>query len=88
VRSLAREAGRQYARGWGQPQVAMVVGLPEHRPDGERDANARLIAAAPALLAALKQMVASAVPNPDDHPSMTKAWKVAEAAIAKAEGKS
>ena len=52
----------------------------------ERDANARLIAAAPDLLAALRQVVASAFPNPTEHPAMSAAWKVAEAAIAKAEG--
>jgi hypothetical protein len=50
-------------------------------------AHARLIAAAPELLAALKQMVASAHPHPTAHPAMTAAWKVAHAAIAKAEGK-
>lgn len=48
--------------------------------------DARLIAAAPDLLAALKQMVASAKPHPAEHPTMTAAWAVAEVAIAKAEG--
>ena len=51
-------------------------------------ANARLIAAAPDLLAALKQVVSSAFPHPVNHPTMTAAWKVAQAAIAKAEGRS
>lgn len=50
------------------------------------DANARLIAAAPDLLEALEQMVASAPPHPVEHPSMSNAWAVARAAIAKARG--
>lgn len=54
---------------------------------GMSEANARLIAAAPDLLAALRQVVESAYPNPDEHPTMTAAWRVAEAAIAKAEGR-
>ena len=57
VRTAAHEAGRQYANGWGLPQVALAVGLPEHRPEGEQQANARLIAAAPALLAALEDVM-------------------------------
>lgn len=46
--------------------------------------NSRLIAAAPELLAALREVVDSATPHPVDHPSMTAAWKTARAAIAKA----
>lgn len=52
----------------------------------ESERNARLIAAAPELLAALEQMVASAFPHPVEHPSMTAAWAVARSAIAKARG--
>ena len=59
-----------------------------HAESEESGANARLIAAAPDLLEALKVMVASAFPHPVEHPAMTAAWKVAEAAIEKAEGKS
>lgn len=38
------------------------------------------------LLEALKVMVASAHPNPTEHPAMTRAWAQARAAIAKAVG--
>lgn len=49
----------------------------------EREANARLIAAAPDLLAALKTLCAAyEACNGEDHP----AYKQARAAIAKAEG--
>jgi len=47
----------------------------------EQDANARLIAAAPELLQALKEMVAISDRKHD-------AWDAAHAAIAKAEGRS
>jgi hypothetical protein len=36
---------------------------------------------------ALKVMLASAMPHPVEHPTMTAAWKIARAALAKAEGK-
>jgi hypothetical protein len=48
-------AGWRSHKGLVFPQVAMVVGLPENRPDGEREANTRLIAAAPRMLAALEK---------------------------------
>ena len=51
------------------------------------EANARLIAAAPTLLAALQDVLASAVPNEHEHPTMYAAWANARAAIAKAESK-
>lgn len=35
-----------------------------------------------ALAAALEKMLASAVPHPVEHPTMTEAWKVARAALA------
>lgn len=38
------------------------------------------------LLAACKQALASAVPHPVEHPTMTAAWAVLREAIAKAEG--
>jgi hypothetical protein len=50
----------------------------------EREANAALIAAAPELLEALRQVVASATPNIHDHPAMCEAWDTAKTAIAKA----
>ncbi len=53
----------------------------------QRVANARLIAAAPELLEALKAVVDSAVPNPRDHPTMFPAWDLAKRAIAKVEGR-
>jgi len=51
----------EYARGSGQEQIVMVVSRSNAPPDvdliAERDANARLIAAAPDLLAALKALL-------------------------------
>lgn len=52
----------------------------------EKDANARLISAAPELLEACEQMLASALPNKEEHPTMFAVWQVAQAAIAKALG--
>lgn len=55
------------------------------REDFETEtANARLIAAAPDLLAALRALVASRVPGGKDPTGM---WTAARAAIAQAEGK-
>ena len=93
IRSAAPEAGRQYARGVGYPQIALVTGLHEGRPEGEREANERLICAAPDLLDAL-----SDAPNPRKYgagPVETErffsdfeTWRVvARAAIEKAGGK-
>lgn len=71
-------------RGWGHLQ---------YRPDGEemQDANGRLIAAAPDLLAALRDLVAISSGKHDDN-AYNEEWTAAEdrarAAIAKAEGKS
>lgn len=52
-----------------------------HHPDAPAKANAHLIAAAPELLAALKEVVAISDRKHD-------AWDMARAAIAKAEGHS
>ena len=51
--------------------------------------NARLIAAAPDLLAALKAALAIAPVNADDEddPEQSEAWAAVRAAIAKAEGR-
>lgn len=57
MRSMNDGASRRYVNGVGYPQVALVVGLHEDRPSGEQEANARLIAAAPDLLAALERIV-------------------------------
>lgn len=61
----------------------MVVSRSNAPPDvdliAERAANARLIAAAPDLLAALKGLMA--------HPNSAKAWDAADQAVAKAEGR-
>lgn len=59
IRSAAPEAGRQYARGIGYPQVALVTGLHEDRPEGEREANERLICAAPDLLEAANDAISA-----------------------------
>jgi hypothetical protein len=53
----------------------------------ETDANARLIAAAPELLLALRAVIESARPHPREHPTMFRAWDIARAAIDKAEGR-
>ena len=52
---------------------------------GEIDANARLIAAAPDLIEALRAVVATEIYLPD-HPQRQAAYRNARAAIAKAEG--
>lgn len=80
---------------WGveTPSVSIVVwGNAEDGDDGgvrgktieEARANARLIAAAPDLLEALKAFVKAG----DGHDDFTELWPVAAAAIAKAEGRS
>lgn len=55
----------------------------------EREANARLIAAAPDMLAALKAALAIAPVNADDgdDPEQSEAWAAVRGAIAKAEGR-
>jgi len=66
---------------FGISKVAMV----EYRPDESWDANARLIAAAPDMLEALKWW-----DNFMEHnysPSSMSAWNQTKQAIAKAEGK-
>lgn len=58
-------------------------------PENERKANARLIAAAPDLLAALKaQLAYEAAPSGAKRPSWMELVKVRDAALAKAEGRS
>lgn len=39
------------------------------------------LAAVPQLIEAIETMLASAYPNPDEHPSMTKAWAIGKAAL-------
>lgn len=48
--------------------------------------DARLIAAAPDMLAALEMIVKSAHPHPVEHKGMWEAWNVAHAAIALVRG--
>lgn len=55
IRAIDPKVGIRCKRGVAQPQVALVVGLHEDRPEGERDANAKLIAASPDLLAGCKR---------------------------------
>lgn len=62
--------------------AGLVTG--RERP-GEHEANARLIAAAPDLLAALKALLPWVAAPPSDS---AEAWRAAQAAIAKAEGES
>lgn len=80
----------EYARGSGQEQIVMVVSRSNAPPDvdliAERDANARLIAAAPELLAALKAIV-KVIDRADDRECPVAALEMARAAIKRAEGK-
>lgn len=46
--------------------------------------NAALVVAAPRLLWALQVMLASAHPNPKEHPTMAPAWELARAVIGEA----
>jgi hypothetical protein len=61
-----------------------------YKPDADgqsAEANARLMAAAPDLLAALKLLTKAANKHPDDcTPNLAKALEAARAAIAKARG--
>ncbi len=65
---------------------ARKVGLKFERSLPEDTANARLIAAAPDLLATLKALID--LLNEDLDPDQCAAWDAAVAAIAKAEGRS
>ena len=65
----------------GQGSELAVVSV--RADDREEDANARLIAAAPELLAALKALIA----EPDLKP-WSEEWDQAHSAVAKAEGRS
>jgi hypothetical protein len=62
----------------------------DRAPFATTAANARLIAAAPDMLAALKHVDERVIgPSPDEpllHPDISEAWRVVRAAIAKAEG--
>ena len=53
-------------------------------PQPEADANARLIAAAPDLYAALKSLTDECAASPDGVPQWSKRWDAAYAALAKA----
>lgn len=96
IKSASPNTQVEYARGIGQPQIALVF-VDDSRPEGERDANARVIAAAPDLLAALQALVAadgecwcSVNHDRDAGPlgpcELHGALEAARAAIAKAEG--
>ena len=60
-------------------QIAHAIDLNEYQKDAEVDANARLIAAAPDLLAALKTSQENRMPG-------DVGYEASRAAIAKAEG--
>jgi hypothetical protein len=72
---------RQYTNGEAKDQIVMVLGLQEDNGGAAaKEANARLIEAAPDLLEALK-LARSIIGHPDDAHS-----KLIDAAIKKAEG--
>jgi hypothetical protein len=56
--------------------------------DGKTERAVYLGNAAREMYEALKVMLASAVPHPVEHPTMTAAWKIGKAALDKAEGRS
>jgi hypothetical protein len=63
--------------------------LTQYLYDGQHEANARLIAAAPDLLAALRSLIAGARPctwDDEDDPGQHAAWIACDQAIAKATG--
>lgn len=73
---------------WEESDNLVICELPFNHHDDENEANARLIAAAPELLEALKALienVGSCICY-DESERECKAWAMAEAAIAKAEG--
>ena len=74
----------------GHEQVLNLAFVQDYSDEGDSDqeakANARLIAAAPDLLEALKDLIASASPTEKEHPRMFAAWQQARAALTKAKG--
>ena len=90
IKSASPNTQVEYARGIGQPQIALVF-VDDSRPEGERDANARVIAAAPDLLASLKEMLdkgEGCAACGFGAPGCGCRYERARAAIAKAEGES
>lgn len=67
--------------------VTQIKYVPSGRAEGETIANARLIAAAPDLLEAVKALQ-YVLTECDDNYAKWPQWEQAEAAIAKAEGRS
>lgn len=68
----------------GTPMYWTVASYNRRRD--ESDANARLIASAPELLAALKRLIATGLDEREYHEFMSNPAHYARAAIAKAEG--
>lgn len=66
----------------GEWQIAVTDDLIDEHPE-ESEANARLMAAAPELLESLKAMLSPRMDGPDS----AQIWFAAEAAVAKAEGR-
>jgi hypothetical protein len=89
--------GEVFARGERKVICNTKMAYEEHLTDGDPvacanwDANARLIAAAPDLLAALEK-IAFMTNSPDSPPDPTSVWidlhGIAKAALAKAQGES
>jgi len=55
-------------------------------PTEEREGNASLIRSAPELYLALEEVLASATPNPAEHPAMAAAWAKAEGILKRVRG--
>ncbi len=68
-------------------EVMAITGIVGAGDDAESIANASLIAAAPDLLAALRQFMETGVGNSTNFHAQTMAWDAANEAIAKAEGR-
>jgi hypothetical protein len=77
---------RSYGATGDGPKDYNVAELSEALPDRERVAYARLFAAAPDMLAALKQMRTSLNGRPGNFDAMLAAHRAIDAAIARAEG--
>lgn len=69
---------------YDDPQVGSVLTVYDRKDDRAR-ANARLIAAAPDMLTALRAIKASCPTDPDVSADFNAAWGLLEAAIARAE---
>ena len=87
IKTTNLDAGIQLKNGLDLPQIACVVGLHEDRPKGEREANCRLVAAAPGLYEALTRVPeAIRMEGIDFREVATNDWVFTQSALRKARG--